>query len=179
MALKDYGKAEHDPGAWVDFGIDKPFRLRVRRIPPDVWEEIDRRHRGKDSFEVRDGIRRRVQDQDVVVAALTDKAIFAWVDAEGLEVDIEHEDAAKLWTGLLGREVAVGSRLSLTGESLNASVKRRIFAHLKPIARVEDTDEETGQVKVDKRDIASFIVLEAARLQSEFASAREEEQKNS
>jgi hypothetical protein len=167
VALKDFGKAEHDPGQWVDFGLDKPFRLRIRRIPSDVWDEIDKRHRGKESFEVRDGVRRRVQDGDSMVESLQEKASWAWTDAEGLEVEIAHEEASKLWTKLVGRELSVGEALVLAGDVLTTAVKKRVLTHLRPIARVE------------LQDIGSFVVLEAARMQKEFASGKEAEAKNS
>lgn len=178
MALKDYGKGENDPGTWVDFGLDKPFRLRLRRIPQDVWEAIDKRHLKTGNFEVRDGIRRRVKDQDEVVAALTDKALFAWTDADGLEVEIAHEDSAALWGKLLSRTISVGETVSLTGNALTHAVKLRVLEHLKPIARVEEVDEETGSKSIERREIGSFIVLEAAKLQRDFAKIEEERAKN-
>lgn len=178
MALKDFGKPEHDPGSWVDFGLDKPFRLRIRRIPSDVWDDIDKRHRGKETFEIRDGVRRRVQDGDSMIEALQDKAAWAWVDAEGLEIEVAHDEAAKLWGKLIGRDVTVGETLVLNEGVLNNAVKRRVMTHLRPIARVEKFDEEKHETVVERQDIGSFVVLEAARMQKEFASGKEAEAKN-
>lgn len=175
MALKDYGKADNDPGEWVDFGLDKPFRLRIRRIPADVWDEIDRRHQNqKDTFEIKEGIRRRVKDEVGLLEALTEKALWAWTDAEGLEIEVEHDDAARVWSDLLKREVQRGETITLAGGILTATVKRRVLRHLRPIARVEPKTSDDNE----RQDIGSFIVLEAARLQQEFAAAREAQAKN-
>lgn len=179
MALKDFGKPEHDPGEWREFGLDNPFRLRIRRIPSDVWDEIDKRHRGKETFEVRDGVRRRITDGDSMIEALQEKAAWAWTDAEGLEIEIAHDEAAKLWTKLVGREIEVGQTLVICGDVLNHAVKKRVLTHLRPIARVEKFDEEKRETVIERQDIGSFLVLESAQLQKEFASGKEAEAKNS
>ena len=179
MALKDYGKAENDPGEWVDFGEDKPFRLRVRRIPGDVADEIDRRHLGKPQYEVKGGVKRPIHDIDGLVKALTDKAVWAWTDSEGLEIDIADEEAAKLWGKLLNRDVETGATVALQGNALTADAKRRVLAHLRPFARMRVTDSETGGHTEEHHDIGRFIVLEAARLQRQFADQRGELSGNS
>lgn len=178
MALTDYGKPENDLGEWVDFGKDAPFRLRLRRIPGEKIEEIERRHSKTKNFEVRDGVRRPVLDTESILASLTDKAIWSWTDAEGLEITAGDEESAKLWSKMLSREIEQGATFSLSGPSLTAEAKRRVLFNHRPFARVDRQNDSGGMTEVEE-DIGRFIVTEAARLQKSFGQKREEQAGNS
>lgn len=184
--LRHFGKAENDLGTWFDFGFTKegdkrgpaPFKLRVRRIPASVVDTIDERHKGREAFEVKDGLRRRVRDLETVADGLVDKAAWAWTDAEGLEIEVADEEGATWWTKALGREVAVGERVKPSGRELTAEVKKLVISELKPFALTIQTDEETGREKEVWLELGVWIVGRAAELQRDFVKAREADQKN-
>lgn len=157
MAFDLYGTADSDPGEWFDFGKKAPFRIKVRRIPLDKSREIEKRHGGKETFEVVNGIRRKVRDMDSFMESLTETALWAWVDLEGFKVTPRDESAAKMVGGNIGEEV------DITGTKLTLSVKKAIMDKIKPLAtvdtKVEDKDgNETGETKEETVDLGSFIV---------------------
>lgn len=184
MALKHFGKPDNDLGTWYDFGEDRPFRLRVRRIPASVVERIDER-RKPTSFEVRDGMRRPVRDLEAVAEGLVEKATWAWTDAEGLEIEVADQEGAAFWSRQLGREVAVGETVSPSGKELTAEAKRLVIQELKPFARVIVRDaagtvqvDETGRPREQWLEVGVFIVGKAAEMQRDFVGRQQEKEKN-
>jgi hypothetical protein len=151
----------------MPFGKDEPFKLCIRRIPGDVADKIDKRHKGKEQFEVSNGVRRPVHDVDGLLQGLIDKAIWAWVDAEGLQIIPSDEESVKLWGSLLTRDLKVGEVIDLQGKALTAEAKRRLMLHHRPFARVDRPDTEGGVTEVEE-DLARFIVMEAGRLQRDY-----------
>lgn len=168
--LKDFGRSENDLGSWFPFGEDAPFEIRVRRVPYDVAQRINKRY-GRETMVVVDGIKRPHIERNLEEQTnwLLDQAAWAWSDAKGLQIEVGDEEGARLWTGLLKREVSVGDVLDLSGGDLNDAVKKRILTQVRPYAKVTDAESN----RPERHDIASFIVLKAALLQAE--SAKEEE----
>jgi hypothetical protein len=178
VTLKDYGKSENDLGVWFPFGeeLPAPFDVRVRRIPYDVAQRINKRY-GREQMIVVDGVRRPHIERtaEETTKWLLDQAAWAWVDAKRLEIEIGDDDAARLWTGLLKREVLPAETLILEGGTLTHEVKLRILTQIRPFARV--TDGET--LKKERQDLGTFLILKAALLQSDAAKAEEESRGNS
>lgn len=168
--LRDFGKSENDEGVWFPFGEEAPFEVRVRRIPYDVQQRISKRY-GRETMIVTDGYKRPHIDRnlDEQTNWLLDQAVWAWTDAKGLDIEIGDDEGAKLWSGLLKREVGAGDVVSLTRENMTAEVKRRILTQVRPFAKMIDPESQ----KAEKHDIATFIVLKAAQLQAEAASKSE------
>ncbi len=168
--LRDFGKSENDLGVWFPFGEEDPapFDVRVRRIPFDVAQRIGKRY-GREVMVVVDGVRRPSVERSIEETTkwLLDQAAWAWVDARGLQIEVADEDAKRLWTGLLKREVEVGEVIDLTGPALTSEAKLRILTQIRPFCIM--TDAETG--KRERVDLGTFLVMKAALLQSEAASA--------
>lgn len=173
--LKDFGKPDNDLGVWFPFGEDAPFEVRVRRIPYDVQQRIGKRY-GRETFIVTDGIKRPHVDRTLEEQTnwLLDQAVWAWTDAKGLEIEVADEEGARLWTGLLKREVTAGEVIALDAGTLTAEVKRRVMTQLRPFARM--TDPETNAK--ERHDLATFLVLKAAQLQAETAKDAEDRRGN-
>jgi hypothetical protein len=176
--LKDFGKSENDLGVWFPFGeeVPPPFEVRVRRIPYDVAQRIGKRY-GRETMVVQDGIRRPHIERSLEETTkwLLDQAAWAWVDARGLQIEVGDEEAARLWTGLLKAEQKVGDAIDLSGAFLSHEVKLRILTQIRPFATMTDTDT----MKKERQDLATFLVLKAALLQSDSSKADEEARGNS
>ena len=169
MALKAFGNPENDKGEWVDFGLEKLFRIRVRRIPTSVAQKIQDRHKGKLTYEVHDGIRKPVKDMEQIQKILEDKAAWAWTDAEGLAVTIEDEEASNVFGGEVGEDV------DISGEKLTDKAKRFIMNEISPGARVDIP----GGEKTVELSIAVFILKTAQDQQQAINLIEEEAAKNS
>lgn len=171
--LKDFGRSDNDLGSWFPFGEEAPFEIRVRRVPYDVSQKIGKRY-GRETMIVVDGLKRPHIERNLEEQTnwLLDQAVWAWVDAKGLQIEVADDDGAKVWTGLLKREVAQGDVIDLTGPALTAEVKRRVLTQVRPYAKVTDTDTH----KAERIDIASFIVLKSAEIQA--AASQDEENRS-
>jgi hypothetical protein len=169
--LKDFGKSENDQGVWFPFGDEDPaaFDVRVRRIPYDVSTRIGKRY-GREVMVVSDGVRRPHVERtlDESTKWLLDQAAWAWVDARGLEIEAGDDEAAKLWSGLLKREVSAGTVVSLEGVALTHEVKLRVLTQIRPFARMTDSDGKRERV-----DLGTFLILKAALLQVEASKDEE------
>lgn len=178
MILRDFGKSENDLGIWFNFGEEHPapFEVRVRRVPYDVANKISKRY-GKEIMVTVDGLRRPTVERDIdqTTKWLYDQAAWAWVDARGLGLEIADEEAAKLWSGLLKREVKVGETLELSGSALTHEAKMRVLLHIRPFAVM--TDAETQ--KKERQDLGTVLVLTAAKLQQGSVDAEQEALGNS
>lgn len=176
MALKHFGKPENDEGTWFPFGLDKPFEMRIRRIPSGVAEKIDARHRGRESFEVREGIRRPVRELDAIAEGLAEKAAWAWTDARGLEVQVGDEESAGFWRKATGDDsIAVGQVVELAGERLTAETKKLVLRELRPFAREKNPDDPS---KTQDVEIGVFVIRRAFELQRDFVKASEADSGN-
>ena len=168
--LKDFGKSENDLGVWFPFGeeVPAPFEVRVRRIPYDVAQRIGKRY-GRETMVVHEGIRRPHIERSMedTTKWLLDQAAWAWVDAKGLQIEVGDEDGARLWTGLLKKEVTVGEVIDLTGTVLTQEVKMRLLTQVRPFAVMTDSDT----LKKERQDLGTFLVLKASMLQQEGAQA--------
>lgn len=177
MALKDFGKAENDLGEWMPFGLEGAFELRIRRIPYEIAQRISKRY-GRETFIVEGGLKRPTIERslDEATSWLLDQAIWAWTDARGLEVEVADAEGAKVWSQLLRRDVVQGDLITVDAGMMSAEVKRRVLTQLRPWCSV--APDEPGE-KVEKQDLATFVVLQSARLASFAAKRAEEREGNS
>lgn len=168
--LRDFGRSENDLGVWFPFGEEAPFEVRVRRIPYDVQQRISKRY-GRETMLVVDGYKRPHIDRSLEEQTnwLLDQAVWAWTDAKGLDIEVADDEGAKLWSGLLKREVQAGEVVTLEGPVLTAEVKRRVLTQIRPFAKMIDTETQRSE----RHDIATFIVLKAAQLQAEASKENE------
>lgn len=169
--LKDFGKSENDLGVWFPFGEEDPapFDVRVRRVPYDVAQRIGKRY-GREVMTVVDGVRRPTIERTIEETTkwLLDQAAWSWVDARSLDIEVADEEAAKLWSGLLKREVAAGTVVTLEGAALTHEVKLRVLTQIRPFAQITDAEGKRERV-----DLGTFLVLKAAMLQTDAGKAEE------
>jgi len=171
--IRDFGRPENDEGEWVPFGEDAPFRLRIRRIPYEIGRQIDLRYGREIVVQGGDGIRRPQleRSRDEWLQAMLDKAAFALVDSEGLEVEVADAEARGFYAAAFKDDsITVGATVVLDGHLRNDAVKKRLFTTLRPFARVK-SEEEPG--KIVSVDIGSFIMSEADRIGRSSAQKRE------
>lgn len=176
MALKHFGKPENDEGVWFPFGLEAPFKLRIRRLSAGVSEKIDARHKGKSHFEVIEGIRRPIRDLEAITDGLADKAAWCLTDAEGLQIEIADQESLEFWQKSTGLDdLTVGGVVDLQGDRLTAEVKRLLIREIRPFA--QEKDEETG--KPADVEFGMFIIRKAGALQKGHQAAREADAGNS
>ena len=173
--LRDFGRSENDLGVWFPFGEEAPFEVRVRRIPYDVQQRISKRY-GRETMIVTDGYKRPHIDRNLEEQTnwLLDQAVWAWTDAKGLDIEIADDEGARLWSGLLKKEVAVGEVVTLNAENMTAEVKRRVLTQIRPFAKILDPETQ----RAERHDIATFLVLKAAQLQAEASKDGEAQRGN-
>lgn len=162
-----YSNGDNDPGEWFEFGKRNPFRVRIRRVPSDKAREIERRHEGKDQFEVVGGLRRRVRDLQSVLQVYEECALWAWTDLEGLTITARDLESAKL----LGCQV--GDAVDVTGARLTLQVKKALADKVKPLALV-DRKKDDGEVEEVKLSLFDFIAQKVADMNEANGAAEEE-----
>jgi hypothetical protein len=182
MALKDFGKSENDRGLWFPFGEEDPapFEVRIRRIPYDIAHRINKQY-GREQVVTVDGVRRPHIERTIEEQTrwLLTQAAWAWTEARGLEIEVSDDEAARLWTGLLKRDVTVGEVLKLdSGETLTDAVKQRILTQLRPYSTMTTVDDDTGKASTSRVDLGTFIIIKAAQIQQDFAKAAETSRSN-
>lgn len=106
--LDDFGKAENDPGEWVDAGTDgeRTVKVRVRTVPEDMIRALTRKYTKPEKVQTPEGIQ-TVQPvardwQDNIDFNL-ERAKWAWVDCENFYVRVRDEDSGRFYAKSLGR----------------------------------------------------------------------------
>ena len=171
--IRDFGRPENDEGEWVPFGEDAPFRLRIRRIPYEVGRQIDQRYGRESVVQGNDGIRRPQLERtrDEWLQTMIDKAAFALVDSEGLEIEVADEEARAFYASALKDEaLMVGATVRLDGHLSHVAIKKRLLLTVRPFARVK-SEEEPG--KIVSLDLGAFVMGESDRIGKATAQKRE------
>lgn len=174
MALKHFGKAENDEGTWFPFGLEAPFKVRVRRLSPGIAEKIDARYKGKTHFETIEGIRRPIRDLESITDGLADKAAWCLTDAEGLQLEIADEESLAYWTKAGVPDLEVGGLVDLQGAILTAEVKRLLIREIRPFAR-----EVNDEGKAEDVEFGMFVIRKAGELQRGHAKVEADSSGNS
>jgi len=120
VLFKAFGNPDNDEGEWVVYRKgekDEPdIRFRVRQIPDKKDAQMQKRIQGrKQTIKFRKGISESDVDLDESSELAFERAKFALLDSENVNIKISDDDAATEATKMFGKPIKKGESVRVDG----------------------------------------------------------------